>query len=223
MWKNSGGRHIYINFFFKKLSKESPPEIFHIRRLFIRNTLYIKRINYSVKLKRFKVTLLLQTVTLKRELKFTLDRYLQYSCNLTWYLTLTKIDESKRMLLVVLIGLARFSYVTVPVWVAEPASPRADLGTERHPSPGRLWYIGSTLHLASAWTRHSTLRSHVAQTVDTSRGVELRFDKVHNLARRHTVAPFNLWNTRPIWTQRRTRQEFSLSSSRYLRVHYWVW
>lgn len=63
---------------------------------------------------------------------------------------LTKIDESKRMLLVVLIGLARFSYVTVPVWVAEPASPRADLGTERHPSPGRLWYIGSTLHLASA-------------------------------------------------------------------------
>lgn len=96
---------------------------------------------------------------------------------------LTKIDESECILLVLLIGLARFSYVTVPVWVAVPASPRADLGTERHPSPGRLWYIGSTLHLAKTWTRRSILCSHVAQTVDTSPRVELRFDKVYRLTR----------------------------------------
>lgn len=125
----------------------------------------------------------------------------------------TKIDESKCILLVLLIGLARFSYVTVPVWVAVPASSRVDLGTERHPSPGRLWYIGSTLHLAKTWTWRSILCSHVAQTVDISRRVELRFDKVYRLTRvTLCVLRLLVFGTRVLSGHREELDELVLSS-----------
>lgn len=42
---------------------------------------------------------------------------------------------------------------------------------------------------------------------------------------RHTLCVLRLlvFGTRLIWTPRRTGREFSLPSSRYLCVHYWIW